>query len=60
MFKIFKEAMSIGAKNKGGDTEAHEIKSGEWYGTNNNLSIQAKIHKFTNLCTIKKRGMHKV
>ena len=60
MFTIFKKALSIDAKNKGGDTEAHEIKYGEWYDTNNNLSSQANIHKFTYLCTIKKRGMHKV
>ena len=34
MFKIFKEALSIDAKNKGGDIEAHEIKYGEWYDKN--------------------------
>ena len=30
MFKIFKEALSIDAKKKGGDAEEHEIKYGEW------------------------------
>ena len=30
MFKIFKEALSNDAKNKGGDAEAHDIKYGEW------------------------------
>ena len=31
MFKIFKEALSIDAKNKGGDAEAHAINYAEWY-----------------------------
>ena len=34
MFKIFKEALSIDAKNKGGDEKAHEIKYGKWKDTN--------------------------
>ena len=34
MFKIFMEVMSIDAKNKGGYSEAHEIKQGKWYDTN--------------------------
>ena len=34
MFKIFKEAMSIDAKNKGGDAKEPEIKYGKWKYTN--------------------------
>ena len=37
MFKIFKEALSIDAKNKGGGAEAHEIKYGKWENTRRNL-----------------------
>ena len=37
MFKIFKKALSIDAKNKRGDVEAHDIKYGEWYDTNKAL-----------------------
>ena len=33
MFKIFKEDLSIDAKNKGGDARAHEIKYGKWKAT---------------------------
>ena len=34
MFKIFKKALSIDAKNKGGYGKAHEIKYGKWKNTN--------------------------
>ena len=34
MFTIFKEVLSIDAKNKGGDAKMHEIKYGEWYDSN--------------------------
>ena len=34
MFKIFKEALSIGANNKERDAEVHDIKYGEWYDKN--------------------------
>ena len=34
MFKIFKEALRIDAKNKGGDAKAHEIKYGKCKDTN--------------------------
>ena len=34
MFKIFKEAMMIDAKNKEGDKKSHEIKYGKWKKTN--------------------------
>ena len=34
MFKIFKEALRIGANNKERDAEAHDIKYGECYDTN--------------------------
>ena len=34
MFKIFKKALSIDAKNKGGDAKAQQINYGEWYETN--------------------------
>ena len=34
MFKIFKKALRIDAKNKGGDAKAHEIKYGKWKYTN--------------------------
>ena len=30
MFKIFKEDLSIYAKNRGGDEKQHEIKYGKW------------------------------
>ena len=33
MFKIFKEALRIDAKNKGGVVEAHGIKYGKWKDT---------------------------
>ena len=34
MLKIFKEDLSIDAKNKGGDVKAHDIKNGKWHDTN--------------------------
>ena len=34
MFKIFKEALSIDSKNKGGDEKAHDIKYGKQKDTN--------------------------
>ena len=34
MFKIFKKALSIDSKNKGGYSEAHYIKYGKWHDTN--------------------------
>ena len=34
MFKFFKEVLSIDAKNKGGDAEAHDIMYGKWHDTN--------------------------
>ena len=34
MFKMFKEALRMSAKNKGEVAEAHGIKYGEWYDTN--------------------------
>ena len=39
MFKIFKEAMSIDAKKKGGDEKEPKIKYGEWKYTNNESSV---------------------
>ena len=34
---IFKEALSIDAKSKGGDETAHDIKYGKWHDTNRTL-----------------------
>ena len=34
MFTIFKEVLSIDAKKKGGDSEEHDIKYGNWHDTN--------------------------
>ena len=34
MFKIFKGALMIDAKNKGGDEKSHDIKYGKWKDTN--------------------------
>ena len=34
MFKIFKKALSIDAKNKGGYVKAHDIKYDKWKDTN--------------------------
>ena len=34
MLKIFKESLSIDAKNKEGDAKAHDIKYGKWHDTN--------------------------
>ena len=36
MFEIFKEALRIDAKNRGGDVKVHEIKYGKWQETNIN------------------------
>ena len=33
IFKIFKEALRMSAKNKGGAIEAHGIKYGKWKNT---------------------------
>ena len=34
MFKIFKEVLSIDAKNKEGDADEHDIKNGKSHDTN--------------------------
>ena len=39
MFKIFKKALSIDAKNNGGYIEAHDIKYGKWNDTNKTLFL---------------------